>query len=304
MKNYKILFMGTPMFAKTTLEYLYNNKFNIIGCFTNPDTVSGRGMKTKISEVKQFCLDNSIKVFQPNKLKNEEVYDLIKSLDPNLIVVSAYGKILPEYILNYPKYGCINVHGSLLPSYRGAAPINHAIINGDTITGITTMYMDKGMDTGDMLLKESVDILPNDNYITLYNKLMNVGGKLIVKTLNELDNIQRIKQGDNFTLAPMIDKDFCKIDFNKSNIEIYNFVRGINAFTTMNGKKYKIHEVKLCEDFVGVVGSIVFVSKNRLVIKCKIGCIEIIKIQPENSKVLDIVSFLNGNKIEVGMKYD
>ena len=171
-EDLKIVFMGTPDFAAASLKKLIEEKFNVIACFTNPDKPSGRGMKLKYSEVKEVALENNIKVFQPAKLrKNEEVIDTLKELEPDLIVVVAYGKILPKEILEIPKLGCINVHGSLLPEYRGAAPMQWSLINGDKKTGITTMFMDEGMDTGDMLLKEEVEITEEDNFETLHDKM-------------------------------------------------------------------------------------------------------------------------------------
>ena len=169
-KNIKVVFMGTPEFAKSSLEKLYESGYNIVGCFTNPDKPSGRGMKMVASEVKNYAMAKSIPIYQPQKLRNnEEVLKILNELKPDIIAVVAYGKILPEEILNLPKYGCINVHGSLLPKYRGAAPIQWAIINGEKTTGITTMFMDKGMDTGDMLLSKEIDIYECDDLETKRN---------------------------------------------------------------------------------------------------------------------------------------
>ncbi|MEG1705351.1 MAG: methionyl-tRNA formyltransferase [Clostridia bacterium] len=307
-KDIKIVFMGTPEFAKASLECLYNSGYNIVGVFTNPDTLSGRGMKIKFSPVKEYATEKNIPIFQPQKIrKNEEILNTLKKLNPDIIAVTAYGKILPKEILELPKFGCINVHGSLLPKYRGAAPIHHAIINGESETGITTMYMDVGMDTGDMLLKEKVEITDEDNLETMTNKLMNVGGKLLVKTLDKIINgdITRIVQEEKFSIAPMIEKEMTRIDFNKSSREVFNFVRGLSPYIgtyidNQEGKRYKVLEVKVAENIEGKVGEVVFLSKNKMVIKCREGCIEIIKIQPPNSKVMDIQSFLNGNKIKLG----
>lgn len=311
-KDIKIVFMGTPEFAKCSLEGLYNSGYNIVGVFTNPDTLSGRGMKLKMSPVKEYALSRNIPVFQPQKIrKNEEVINILNELNPDIIAVTAYGKILPKSILDLPKLGCINVHGSLLPKYRGAAPIHHAIINGEKETGITTMYMDVGMDTGDMLLKEKVIINDEDNLETITNKLMKVGADLLVKTLDKIiiGDIVRTKQEGDFTIAPMIEKEMTKIDFNKTSKEIFNFVRGLCPYigtyiVHKDGRKFKILEVREAENIDGKIGQVVFVSKNRLVIKCKDTSIEIIKIQPQNSKAMDIASFLNGNKIELGDMFE
>lgn len=311
-KDIKVVFMGTPEFAKCSLEGLCNAGYNVVGVFTNPDTLSGRGMKLKSSPVKEYAERQNIPVFQPLKVrKNEEVIKILNELKPDIIAVTAYGKILPKEILEFPKLGCINVHGSLLPKYRGAAPIHHAIINGETKTGITTMYMDVGMDTGDMLLKEVVAINDEDNLETITNKLMKVGADLLVKTLDKVvtGDIVRIKQEGDFSIAPMIDKEFTKIDFNKTSREIFNFVRGLSPYigtyiVHKDGRKFKVLEVKESENIQGNIGQTVLVSKNRLLIKCKDRSIEIVKIQPQGSKVMDISAFLNGNKIELGDMFE
>lgn len=311
-KDIKVVFMGTPEFAKCSLEGLYDAGYNIVGVFTNPDTLSGRGMKLKASPVKEYAISKDIPVFQPQKVrKNEEVIKILNELNPDIIAVTAYGKILPKEILDFPKYGCINVHGSLLPKYRGAAPIHHAIINGEAETGITTMYMDVGMDTGDMLLKEVVKITDEDNLETMSNKLMNVGSELLVKTLDKViaGDIERIKQGEDFCIAPMIEKEMTKLDFNKTAREVFNFVRGlspyIGTFTIhSDGRKFKVLEVKEAENIQGEIGKVVLLTKNRLLIKCKDNTIEVKKIQPQNSKVMDIAAFLNGNKIELGDMFE
>lgn len=311
-KDIKVVFMGTPEFAKCSLEGLYESGYNIVGVFTNPDTLSGRGMKLKASPVKEYAQDKNIPVFQPLKVrKNEEVIKILNELNPDIIAVTAYGKILPKEILDFPKLGCINVHGSLLPKYRGAAPIHHAIINGESETGITTMYMDVGMDTGDMLLKEIVRINDEDNLETMSNKLMKVGADLLVKTLDKIvmGDIVRIKQEGDFSIAPMIEKEMTKIDFNKTAREVFNFVRGLSPYigtyiVHIDGRKFKVLEVKEAENIQGKIGEVVSVSKSRLLIKCKDNSIEIVKIQPQNSKVMDISAFLNGNKIELGDMFE
>ena len=205
----KIIFMGTPDFAQKSLESVYNAGYEIIGVVTNPDKPKGRGMKLTFSPVKEFAVENGLQVYQPTKVRgNVEFIEKIKALNPDVICVVAYGKILPKEILEIPKYGCINVHGSLLPQYRGAAPIQWAILNGDTKTGITTMYMDEGMDTGDMIFKEEVEIGENETTGELWEKLENVGGKLLVKTLQAIEKGEapREKQGKDYTMAPMLDK--------------------------------------------------------------------------------------------------
>lgn len=316
IEKLRIVFMGTPEFAACSLEKLVSENFNVVGCFTNQDKPSGRGMKLKCSEVKEFATKNNIEVYQPKKIRNnEEVLEILKKWNPNLIIVVAYGKILPKEVLEYPKYGCINVHGSLLPKYRGSAPIQWSIINGEEKTGITTMFMDEGMDTGDMLLKSEVDINDNDNFEVLYNKLKDVGASILIKTLNELQNgtLKRIKQDDALaTYAPMITRDMTKIDFNKNGIEIFNFVRGLSPFPgtyfMLDGKKYKVFDCSYYNEDVEVMmnkkvkenGEVSYISKDSFYIKCKDGYISIKNIQAENSKRMNISSFLAGNKIEIG----
>ena len=308
-KDIKIVFMGTPEFAKCSLEGLYDSGYNIVGVFTNPDTLSGRGMKLKASPVKEYAIQKNIPVFQPEKIKkNEDVIKILNELNPDVIAVTAYGKILPKEILDLPRFGCINVHGSLLPKYRGAAPIHHAIMDGESETGITTMFMDVGMvDTGDMLLKEAIVITDEDNLETMTSKLMKLGSELLVKTLDKLiiDNIIRIKQEGDFSVAPMIIKEMTKIDFSKTSREIFNFVRGLSPYigsyiVHSDGRKFKVLEVKQAENIFGDIGTVVLVTKNRLLVKCKDSSVEIVKIQPLGSKVMEIVPFLNGNKIELG----
>lgn len=310
----KIIFMGTPDFARDSLEAVYNAGYEIIGVVTNPDRPKGRGMKMIPSPVKEFALEKELKIYQPEKVKNNiEFIDEIKSLNPDVICVVAYGKILPEEILNIPKLGCINVHGSLLPKYRGAAPIQWAILNGDKETGVTTMYMDKGMDTGDMILKEKVTIGEDETTGELWDRLSKIGGKLLVKTLEQIEarTAPREKQGEDYTMAPMLNKDMAKIDWeNKSAIEIKNLVRGLNpimgAYTFWNGKKIKFWKVDIAKENEIMVDNLetlkngtVVVSnpKDGLYIKTKEGIIKVLEIQGENAKRMPIGDFLRGNNI-------
>ena len=241
----KVVFMGTPDFAVESLKAIYNAKYEVLGVVTNPDKPQGRGMKLTASPVKQFALENGLKVYQPVKVKNnEEFIEELKKLNPDAIVVVAYGKILPKEILEIPKLGCINVHASLLPKYRGAAPIQWAIINGDKKTGVTTMYMDEGMDTGDIILKQEVDIRDDETTGELWGELSEIGGKLIVETLKGIEkgNAPRTKQSEDFTLAPMLSKEMAKINWAAQDaLQIKNLVRGLNpimgAYSLLNGKK-------------------------------------------------------------------
>ena len=310
----KIIFMGTPDFARDSLEAVYNAGYEIIGVVTNPDRPKGRGMKMIPSPVKEFALEKELKIYQHEKVKNNiEFIDEIKSLNPDVICVVAYGKILPEEILNIPKLGCINVHGSLLPKYRGAAPIQWAILNGDKETGVTTMYMDKGMDTGDMILKEKVTIGEDETTGELWDRLSKIGGELLVKTLEQIEarTAPREKQGEDYTMAPMLNKDMAKIDWeNKSAIEVKNLVRGLNpilgAYTFWNGKKIKFWKVDIAKENEIMVDNLetlkngtVVVSnpKDGLYIKTKKGIIKVLEIQGENAKRMPIGDFLRGNNI-------
>ena len=312
-----ILFMGTPDFAEESLKSIDKAGFNILGVVTNPDKPKGRGMKMVSSPVKEYALEKNISVYQPIKVRNNpEFIEEVRKMKPDVICVVAYGKILPEELLKIPKLGCINVHGSLLPKYRGAAPIQWAVINGDKKTGITTMYMDVGMDTGDMILKKEVDIGDNETTGELWDKLAKIGGELLVETLNKIEDgtAPREKQGENFTMAPMLNKEMSKIDWdNQSAIEIKNLVRGLNpimgAYCYFNDKKIKFWKVDIANNLENEIQDIkklengtVLISdpKGGLFIKTKEGILKILEIQGENSKRMPIGDFLRGNKCPKG----
>ena len=313
--NMKIVFMGTPDFAEESLKKIYEAGHNILAVVTNQDKPKGRGMKLTYSPVKEFAMEKNLRIEQPQKVRNnEEFINEIKSLNPDVICVVAYGKILPKEILEIPKYGCINVHASLLPKYRGAAPIQWSVLNGDKTTGVTTMYMDVGMDTGDMILKQEAQIGESETTGELWDRLKVIGADLLVETLKKLEDgtAPRIKQGDDYTLAPMLTKDMAKIDWNKKTaIEIKNLVRGLNpimgAYTMLNGKKIKFWKVDLAKeneitienlDFLGNGVVLIANSKDGLYIKAKQGIIKVLEIQGENSKRMSINDYLRGNKIE------
>ena len=322
----RILFMGTPDFAGESLKCLYEANYDIIGVVTNQDKPKGRGMKMVFSPVKEYAIEKNLPIYQPEKVKNNpDFIDEIKTLNPDLIVVVAYGKILPKEILDIPKYGCINVHASLLPKYRGAAPIQWAVLNGDKVTGVTTMYMDVGMDTGDIILKEETEIGENETTGELWDRLAKIGGELLVKTIKEIEKeaAPRIKQPEDFTMAPMLNKEMAKIDWeNRTAIEIKNLVRGLNpimgAYTFLNNKKIKFWKVdvitkeKLIELFPELeeysfkikeldAGTVMFSSdKKGLFIKANEGIISVLEIQGENAKKMPIYDFLRGNDIYAG----
>ena len=310
-----ILFMRTTDFAMESVDSLYTSGYNILGVVTNVDKPKGRGMKLYPSPVKEYALDKDIKIFQPEKVKNNpEFIEQIKALNPDIICVVAYGKILPKEILDIPKYGCINVHASLLPKYRGAAPIQWAILNGDKKTGVTTMYMDEGMDTGDIILQKEVEIDEDETTGELWDELAEVGGDLLVETLRKIEEgtATRTKQGKDFSMAPMLSKEMSKIDWeNKTAEQIKNLVRGLNpimgAYTFLNGKKIKFWKVEIVPDSEYNQNEIL-TSKNGtviksdprdgLIIKTKEGLISVLEIQGENAKKMDIHSFLRGNHIK------
>ena len=311
----KIVFMGTPDFAKESLEAVYNAGHEILAVVTNPDRPKGRGMKLVASPVKEFALEKNFKIYQPEKVKNNvEFIEEIKRFKPDVICVVAYGKILPKEILEISKFGCINVHGSLLPQYRGAAPIQWAVLNGDKTTGITTMYMDIGMDTGDMILKEEIEIGENDTTGDVWEKLSKIGANLLVKTLKQIEEgtAPRIPQSTDFSMAPMLDKEMSKIDWeNKDAKQIKNLVRGLNpimgTYSYLDGKKIKFWKVDvLQEDNSNAENGTVIKanSKEGLYIKAKNGIIKVLEIQGENAKKMSIQDFLRGNKIEIGSKFE
>jgi methionyl-tRNA formyltransferase len=311
----KILFMGTPDFARESLEAVYKAGYEILGVVTNPDKPKGRGMKMVASPVKEFALEKGLTVYQPEKVrKNEEFIEKIKSLNPDVICVVAYGKILPKEILEIPKYGCINVHGSLLPKYRGAAPIQWAVLNGDKETGVTTMYMDVGMDTGDMILKEKVEIGEDETTGELWDRLSKIGGKLLVETLKQIEEgtAPREKQGKEFTMAPMLNKEMSKINWDEQTAQnIKNLVRGLNpimgAYTFLDEKKIKFWKVDIAKqdeiiaDNIEILknGTVILSNpKEGLFIKTKDGILKVLEIQGENAKRMSIGDFLRGNSIE------
>lgn len=334
----KIVFMGTPDFAKESLEAIYNSGNEVLAVVTNPDKPKGRGMKMIASPVKEFALEKNLKIYQPTKVRNNtEFIEEIKTLNPDLLCVVAYGKILPKELLDIPKYGAINVHGSLLPEYRGAAPIQWAVLNGDKKTGVTTMFMDIGMDTGDMILKEETIIGEDETTGELWDRLSKIGANLLVKTIKKieaipdkenktLEEIKKLvgaeKQDKNFTLAPMLEKEMAKIDWNKSSKEIKNLVRGLNpimgAYSFLNGKKIKFWKIDIMpiEELEKIFpelkeyesrmkklepGTIAFAdNKKGIFIKTGDSFIKVLELQGENAKKMDYKTFLNGNKLQAG----
>ena len=322
--------MGTPDFALESLKALYEAKYDIIGVVTNIDKPKGRGMKMVASPVKEYAIEKNLQVYQPIKVRNNpEFLEEVKKLNPDLICVVAYGKILPQELLDIPKYGCVNVHGSLLPEYRGAAPIQWAVLNGDKKTGVTTMFMNAGMDTGDMILKEEVEIGEDETTGELWDRLKMIGANLLIKTVKEIENgtATRTKQPEEGTMAPMLSKEMAKIDWeNKTAQEIKNLVRGLNpimgAYTFLDGKKMKFWKVQtlteneLLEKFQELeeykyhlnkmqAGTVLFSDdKKGLFIKANDGILQVLEIQGENSKRMVVGDFLRGNPVEAGKIFE
>ena len=301
----KIVFMGTPDFAVPSLKILIE-EHNVTAVLTQPDKPKGRGKKMAYSSVKEEALKHGIPVYQPIKIKDDiNLIQTLKELKPDFIIVVAFGQILTKEILDIPKYGCINLHASLLPMYRGAAPLNWAIINGEKVSGNTTMLMDVGLDTGDMILKDEVEIT---NYMTtgeLHDILMVRGADLLIKSIEGIvkENIVLQKQEDETFYAKMLDKNLANINWNKSSKEIHNLVRGLNpwpiAYTDYKGERMKIYETESLEEKnSNEPGTIIDVSKNGIKVACKEGVLIIKKVQFPNSKPLTIEQYINGHEIE------
>lgn len=305
----KLIFMGTPDFAVPCLDILIKDGHEIPLVVTQPDRQRGRGHKVTFSPVKEKALENNIEVFQPESLKNGEMDDKLRIINPDVIVVVAYGKMLPESVLNYPKFGCVNVHGSLLPKLRGAAPVQRAVMNGDKISGITTMKLNSGMDTGDMLLKFPVEISEDDTAGTLFEKLKIVGATAISKTLTKLErgDIKPVPQNDaDATYAPMITKEEANINWGEDAETLINKIRGLNpapvAYTYYKGKKVKIYEAVIGEDTddtdYGKVWG--YFEEKGLGIVGNGKIIYINEFHMENSKRMAVSEYMRGHSIEPG----
>lgn len=304
-----IVFMGTPDFAVPTLEKLIEEKHNVLAVVTQPDKPKGRGKKQSMPPVKEVALAHDIPVLQPERIRgDEEFYKHIQSLNPDIIVVVAFGQILPETILNLPKYGCINIHGSLLPKYRGAAPIQWSIINEDKVTGVTIMYMDKGMDTGDMLLKKEMPIEICDTYETLHDKMKIVGAEALIEALPLIvdGGKERRKQEEELaTYAPMIQKSLGEVNWNKTASSISALVRGLDpwpgGYTYYKGEVMKIWEiVPSSMESDALPGTVISVDKEGIIVKTEDSCLNIKVIQMPNKKRMPVAEYIKGNIIECG----
>ena len=304
----KVVYMGTPDFAVGCLESLINAGHEICAVFSQPDKPVGRKQILTAPPVKEIALKNNIPVFQPISLKNDDTaYNIIKNENPDVIVVVAYGKLLPKSILDIAKYGCINVHASLLPKLRGASPVQTAIVNGDKVTGVTTMLLDEGMDTGDILLSREIAIENTDTAETMFEKLSVLGAELLIDTLNGLENgtVTPIKQDESLaTHAKIIEKEDALIDFNKSANEIDCLIRGLHiwpvAYTYVNDKRMKIYSAEVVENCnEGECGEIL--SQNKAItVQCGMNtALKITELQLEGSKRMRAVDFLNGKKLDI-----
>lgn len=304
----KIIFMGTPDFAVPCLEKVVQSRHDVCAVYTNPDKPKGRGYELAQSPVKQKALQYNIPVVQPKTLKNVDVQKEIVDFRPDVIVVVAYGKILPKAVLDIPKYGCINVHGSLLPKYRGAAPIQWSVINGEEVTGVTTMYMNEGLDTGDILLQEKTSIGSDETSKELFDRLCIMGADLLDKTLSKLQDgkLKSTKQNDEFaTYAPMLDKSISKIDWTRSARDVHNLVRGLNswpgAVTTFDGKTLKIHRTKVCRGYKGEPGQLC--DTDNGIVMCADAAVELIEVQPVGKKKMSGKDFLRGKRLDKCKEY-
>lgn len=300
----KILFMGTPDFAVPCLDILVSNGFDVCGAVTQPDKPKGRGHKLTPPPVKEYAISKNIPVYQPQTLKDGEFEKVLDELKPQLIAVVAYGKILPEYILDFPEYECVNVHGSVLPKYRGAAPIQWAIINGDKTTGVTTQYMKMGVDTGDIIFTDETEILPDETYGEIYTRLSQSGAKLLLKTVNAIKDgtAPRTEQDESeATHAPMLTKETGHIDWTKSADEVLSLIRGTNpwpmSYAMYGDEMMKVFGVKKGSGFDAPPGKIRIVNK-KLEISCGKDSVVVDEIQFKGGKRMTVASYLNGHDID------
>jgi len=305
----KILFMGTPDFAIPSLRELILSGEEIVGVITQPDKPRGRGYELLPTPIKAFALEHGLDVYQPKTLRGEEFEALLGKLSPELIAVTAYGKILPENVINFPKYGCINVHGSLLPEYRGAAPMQRAIIDGKSETGVTIMYMEKGLDTGDMLLVEKCNIKDSDNFEDIHDRLSEIGAKALVKVVDSLKRGTAVRvpqDSSRATYAAKIEKSDCAVDFSRSAREVHNLIRGLSpiplSFTrTPDGRLLKILETRIFDEdkILGKAGEVISVGDD-ICVACGKGAVSLLRVLPEGKGRMSAADFVRGRKIKVG----
>ncbi len=306
----KIVFMGTPDFAVPSLEMLVNEGYEVVAAVTQPDKPKGRGNKLTAPPVKEFAIKNGIQVLQPAKIKTSEFVEQIRELQPDLLITAAYGKILSKELLEVPVLGCINVHGSLLPAYRGAAPINWAVINGEEKTGITTMFTDVGLDTGDMLLKSELAIGPDMTVGELHDKMAVLGAQVLRETLLELKKgtLKRIPQDDSVsTYAPMMNKELGLIDWSKKASEIHNLVRGTDpwpgAYTLLEGNRMRVWKTVLTRESADSCqenGRILKVDDQGILVKCPDENLLLLEVQFDSSRRMSVKEYIRGHEIKTG----
>lgn len=302
----RIVFMGTPDYAVPSLQKLIDEHYEIAGVFTQPDKKVGRKQILTPSAVKELAERYELPVYQPQTLKDGSAYEILKSIAPDMIIVAAYGKILPKSILNLPKYGCVNVHASLLPKYRGAAPIQRAVLNGDEETGISIMQMDEGIDTGDLLYIVKTKIGINETSAELFDRLSVLGAEALIHTVKNIENgsTAAYKQEGESSYASMIDKSMSPIDWNRTAFEIHNQIRGLQTWpcaqTVICGKPVKIHASVLSDVSGGRAGEVIHSGK-ELIVSCGDGkCISVIRVQPAGKSKMDVRAFLAGNPVKPG----
>lgn len=308
----KIVFMGTPEFAVPCLRTLAESPHEVAAVFTQPDKPKGRGYKMIPTPVKAAAQEYGFAVYQPLSLrKGEDADEAIRILTetaPDLIVVTAYGQILPKEILELPKYGCINIHASLLPKYRGAAPINHVLLNGEKETGVTSMQMSEGLDTGDMLIKRATGIGENENYEQLYSRLAAMGGEVLAETLEAIEKGElhpEVQDDSQSCYSPMIRKEMSALDFSKSAQEIHNTIRGVTGFAMLDGKRFKVFSSELSDKTAPDAENGEIVDSDILAVKCGGGGIIVFReVQPEGKKRMRTEDFLRGNKPAKGTKFN
>ncbi len=304
----RIVYMGTPDFAVLPLQKLHRCGHEIVGVFSQPDRPRGRGMKLVPTPVKAAAKELGLSVYQPESLKSEDTLRLLHTLSPQAIVVAAYGKILPPTVLQLPPLGCINLHASLLPAYRGAAPIAWCILNGERKTGVTTMYMAEGLDTGDMILQAETPIGENETADELHDRLSALGADLLAETLERVEagTAPRTPQDDaKSSYAPMLDKSLSELDFLKPARQVHHRICGLSSWpcaaTTVEGKRLKVYASRLCPDRSGVAGTLL--SGGGLLIACGEGSVELVTVQLAGGKRMDAAAFLAGHPLPVGTRF-
>ena len=304
----RVVFMGTPDFAVPCLRALVEGGCDVAAVFTQPDKPKGRGYKMIPTPVKAAAEEYGIPVYQPLSLRKgedaEESLRILHDIAPELIVVTAYGQILPKEVLELPNHGCVNIHASLLPRYRGAAPINWVILNGETETGVTSMQMSEGLDTGDMLIKRSTEIGENETYEELYARLSEMGGEVLMDTVKAIESgtLSPEKQDDSLSCySPMIRKEMSALDFSKTAAEVHNTIRGVTGFAMLEGKRIKVYRSEISDNIAPDAENGAIVDTDRFTVKCGDGkCVTFLEVQPEGKKRMKTEDFLRGKKLTKG----